>query len=138
VKRSIADPEVRELLLPTEPKSAPERYDCDMIFAHFRKVWGSPESKTEGQWVLRYLIEHADPGKSGVPFIKRENLKRFLDVFAGSDFAGDRWHIDLSRAGTSTHADWERVRPEGVTYFEPQSAKVALLNAGASRTSSLG
>jgi integrase len=132
LERSIANPEVRELLLPTEPKSAPERYDCDMMFAHFRKVWGSPDFKTEGQWVLRYLIEHADPGKSGVPFAKPESLKRFLDVFAGSDFARDRWHLDLSRAGTATHAEWNKVRPEGATYFAPQSSKMVRKGRGVS------
>jgi integrase len=130
VERSNANPEVRELLLPTEPKSAPERYDCDMMFAHFRKVWGNPASKTDGQWVLRYLIEHADPGKSGVSFTKPENLKRFLDVFVGSGFAGDRWHLDLSRAGAATHADWEQVRPEGATYFAPQSSKMVSKGRG--------
>jgi integrase len=124
LERSIANSELRELLLPTEPKSAPERYDCDMMFAHFRKFWGDPKSKVEGQWALRYLIEQADPSKSGVPFTKRENLKRFLDVFVGSDFAGDRWHLDLSRAGTATHAEWEQVRLEGATYFVRQSSKM--------------
>jgi hypothetical protein len=57
---------------------------------------------------------------------KPENMKRFLDLFESSDFCVDRWHLDLSKAGTASHAKWQAVRPKGATYFAPQSvAKIA-------------
>ena len=93
------------------------------MFAHFGMIWADPKTKTEGQFLLRYLIEHADPGKSGVPFTKPEHMKRLLDVFVDSDFIGERWHIDLSRLTPAKHAEWQAARPPGATYFVPQYVK---------------
>ena len=112
--RAAADPEIRERLLPTVPRSAVERYDCDLMFAHFRNIWRD-DRKTIGEWAMGYLVSNADPGKAGIPFRKVADLVDFFAAFKESAFGGNRWHLDLSRVPVKILAEWLTVLPPGVT-----------------------
>ena len=128
--RAADNPELGELLLPTDLRSTAERRDCDLMFTHFREMWSKPAERGEAEWALGYALMQADPGKSGLPFRRPEDLVRFTSVFAGSAFSGKRWHVDLKRAGQMER--WRHSIPSGATTREPKAkkSKTSLVRAG--------
>jgi integrase len=112
--RAAANPEIRELLLPTMPRSAIQRQDCELMFAHFRELWRG-DRKDVGKSTIGHIIVHADPGKAGIPFRRVADLVDFLAAFKGSAFGGNRWYLDVSRMPVAKRAEWVAVLPGGAT-----------------------
>lgn len=77
--------------------------DIDLVYL---QVLGDANRRPEGEWVLNYIIAHADPSKSGLPFRRSAELKRFLAIFENSTFSGARWHLDLSRIQPIFAQEW--------------------------------
>jgi hypothetical protein len=99
----------RPLLLPTPPKSPIEWKDSEVMFAHFRELFADPEREEDAKWAIAYVIAYADPSNSGLPFADIQTAARFIAVFSGSQFIGDRWHLDLGSASPADFTRWKRM-----------------------------
>jgi site-specific recombinase XerD len=121
VERNPADHEKRVLLLPTRPKRAVDRADCEAMFDHLRMLWANSSSRPGVQWWLRYTIENADPSNSGTAFRDPEDLGRYLAVFNGSPFAPVRWHLQIRLADHVDSSPWVASMPKGSTQTDLRS-----------------
>ena len=119
--RNTADHEKRVLLLPTRPKRAADRADCDAMFDHLRLLWVNSSTRPEVQWWLRYTIDNADPSNSGTAFRDLEDLGRYLAMFKGSPFTPARWHLHIRLADNVDSTPWVAAMPKGSTATDLRS-----------------
>ena len=119
--RNTADHEKRVLLLPTRPKRAADRADCDAMFDHLRLLWVNSSTRPEVQWWLHYTIDNADPSNSGTAFRDLEDLGRYLAMFKGSPFTPARWHLHIRLADNVDSTPWVAAMPKGSTATDLRS-----------------